>query len=66
MRISEWELEKEIDILISAAMSSGSNESARRFLIKAENKLYGYDDIPDSVMQRMKDKINMARKELNI
>lgn len=48
MRISKWEFEKELEALLNAALSAGNRETARRFLIEAKNKIYGYDDIPVS------------------
>lgn len=52
MQISVEQFERELDALIDAALSASSKETARRYLIQAENKIYGYDNIPTDCRQR--------------
>lgn len=66
MRISQWEFEKEIDALITAAKSTSNKETARRFLLQASNKIDGYSNIPYNVQQVYRDKIASAERELGL
>lgn len=66
MRISRWEFEKELDALINAALSAINKETARMYLIQAENKINGYDDIPYDLQQQYRAKINSARSQLGL
>ncbi len=66
MKISKWEFEKELDSLINAALSASNKETARRYLIQAENKIDGYDNIPYDLKKEYRDKIENARYQLGL
>ncbi len=66
MQISIYEFERELDALINAALSATSKETARRYLIQADNKIDGYDDIPYSKQREYREKIQDAKDELGL
>ena len=66
MKISKWEFEKELDALINAALSAANKETARRYLIQADTKIDGYDDIPDDLKREYRRKIQDAERELDL
>ena len=66
MKISKWEFEKELDALINAALSASSKETARRYLLQAENKIDGYDDIDYDLQREYRRKIDNARYQLDL
>lgn len=66
MKISKWEFEKEIDALISAAKSTSNKETARRYLIQADNKIDGYSSIPYDLKQEYRMKIANVERELGL
>jgi len=63
MKISKWELEKEIDILIDAALAASSKDTAERLLIQADNKADAYD-IPESLQNEYHRKVEKARQQI--
>lgn len=66
MKISKWEFEKELDALINAALSASGQETARRFLLEADNKIVGYDNIPSNLQREYRQKIQDAERELGL
>lgn len=66
MKISIWEFENELDSLINAALSASSKETARRYLIQADNKIDGYDNIPYSLQSEYRRKIQEAERKLGL
>lgn len=66
MKISKWEFEKELDALINAALSAANKETARRYLIQANNKINGYDNISDDLKREYRRKIQDAERELDL
>jgi hypothetical protein len=66
MKITQWEFENEFESLLNAAQSTDNKETARRFLIQAENKIGGYDDIPWSSKQEYVRRVDEVRRELGI
>ena len=66
MKISRWEFEKEIELLINAAESASSKETARRYLIEADNKIDGYDNIPNDLKNEYRRKIAAAESRLGL
>jgi hypothetical protein len=66
MKISRYEFELQFDALINAARSASSKETARRYLIQAENKIDGYSNIPNELVQFYREKITAVKRELGI
>lgn len=66
MKISKWEFEQELDSLINAALSASSKETARRYLIEADNKIDGYSNIPYDLKNEYRNKIQDAERELGL
>ena len=66
MKISKWEFEKELDSLINAALSASSKETARRYLLQADNKIDGYDNIPYDLQREYRRKIQEAERKLGL
>ena len=66
MKISKWEFEKELDALITAAQSTSCKETAKRYLMQADNKIDGYDNIPDDLKKTYRKKIYDAENDLDI
>lgn len=66
MKISKWEFEKELDALINAALSAAGKETARKYLLQAENKIDGYDNIPSDLQREYRRKIQDAERELGL
>jgi hypothetical protein len=66
MKISKWEFEKELDALINAALSASNKETARRFLLEADNKIDGYDNIPGDLQREYRRKIQAAERKLGL
>lgn len=66
MQISVEQFERELDALINAALSASSKETARRYLIQAENKIYGYDNIPSNLQNEYLRRIERAKDQLNL
>lgn len=66
MKISKWEFENELDALIEAAKSASNNETARRLLLQADNKIDGYSNIPYELKQEYRRKIASAEQELGL
>ena len=66
MKISKWEFENEIDALIEAAKSASNKETARRFLLQADNKIDGYSNIPYELQQEYRRKIASAERDLGL
>ena len=66
MKISKWEFENELNSLISAALSASNKETARRYLIQAENKIDGYDNIPYDLQREYRNKIENAKYQLDL
>lgn len=66
MQISVEQFEREFDALIDAALSASNKETARRYLIKAENKIYGYDNIPRNLQNEYLRSIEKAKEQLDL
>ena len=66
MKISQWRFESELDSLINAALEASSKETARRYLIQAENKIDGYSDIDYKLQRQYWDKIRDAERKLGL
>ncbi len=66
MEISKWKFEEEFDALITAAKAASSKETARRFLIQAENKIAAYDNIPYELQKECRGRIASAEQELDL
>lgn len=66
MKITKWEFERELESLINAALAASSKETARRYLIQAENKIDGYSDIDYKLQRQYRDKIRDAERKLGL
>ena len=66
MKISQYRFESELDSLINAAYSASTSESARSFLIRAKNKIYAYDNIPNYLVDQYISKIESAARKLKV
>lgn len=66
MKISKWEFERELEALINAAKSASSKETAKRYLIQAENKIDGYSDIPYDLQQKYRREIIDTERKLGL
>ena len=66
MQISKAKFEAELNALIEAALSASKKETARRYLIEADNKIDGYDNIPYNLQQEYRQRIATARNQLNL
>jgi len=66
MKISRWEFENEIDALIEAAKCASNRETARKFLLQADNKIDGYNNISYVLQQEYRRKIASAERELGL
>lgn len=66
MRISVEQFEREFNALIDAALSASNRETARRYLIQAENKIYGYDNIPRNLQNEYLRRIERAKEQLDL
>ncbi len=66
MKIPKWEFESELSALIEAAKSASNKETARRFLIQADNKIDGYSNIPYELQQEYRQMIASAERELGL
>lgn len=66
MKITRSEFEREMQSLIDAAKYASCKDTAKRFLTQAENKVYGYDNIPSSLQQEYLKKIRDAERSLGL
>ena len=66
MQISVEQFERELNALVDAALSASSRETARRYLIQAENKIYGYDNIPRNLQNEYLRRIERAKEQLDL
>ena len=64
--ISKKQFEQELETLILAARSTNNAETARSYLKLALNKIYGYDNIPDYLINEYKEKIYDTADSLGI
>lgn len=64
MKITRYEFEKEMDSLLEAAKYANSRNTALDYLQEAENKIYGYDNIPRNLVNEYLMKIEMARDSI--
>lgn len=66
MKISQWKFENELNSLINAAISASSKETARRYLLEADNKIDGYDNIPYDLQKEYRMRIQEAERKLGL
>lgn len=64
MKISKGKFESEIGSLLNAAESSNDRGTAEGYLNSAENKIYGYDNIPTSLQNSYLSQIEDVRDGL--
>ena len=63
MEISVVQFERELNALLDAATSK---ETARRYLIQAENKINGYDNIPKTLQREYRMLIERTKNRLGL
>lgn len=56
MNISISRFEEELNSLINAALCASSIETAKRYLIQADNKIEAYDNIPYNLRESYRKK----------
>lgn len=66
MEISVVQFERELNALLDAAESATSKETARRYLIQAENKINGYDNIPKTLQREYRMLIERTKNRLGL
>lgn len=66
MEISVAQFERELNALLDAAVSAASKETARRYLIQAENKINGYDNIPEALQREYRMLIERTKNQLGL
>lgn len=64
MKITRYEFEKEMDALLEAAKQAKNRNTALDYLQKAENKIYGYDNIPSELVNVYLMKIEIVRDSI--
>ena len=63
MKKPKWVFEKELEALLEAAQNATNDDTARKYLKEAENKIYGYDDISMELQKEYKRWIEEAENE---